>query len=135
MATRNLIRLTLLIALGLGSAACAGKKQAEVPDEPIQTETAVEVEEEEAAQAPEVKKIVLYNYRFNPNQLNITVGTQVTFENKDPDRHNVNIPALAIDENLDSGAAFTYTFDTAGSFAVSNRFASSPMKMTIEVAE
>lgn len=122
----KLCALTLLAAVAFGATACGGsKKQEKAPAE----------ETTETAQENDTKKVVLYNYRFNPNQLTITKGTAVTFENKDPDKHNVNIPALNIDENLESGKTFTRTFNTTGSFAVSNRFASTPMKMTLEVTD
>ncbi|MGM0557142.1 MAG: cupredoxin domain-containing protein [Myxococcota bacterium] len=120
----KLCALTLLAAMAFGATACGGsKKQEKAPDEQT-TET---------GEQADTKTVVLYNYRFNPNQLTVAEGTTVTFENKDPDKHNVNIPALNVDENLESGQTFSHTFGTTGSFAVSNRFATTPMKMTIEV--
>lgn len=117
--------LTLLAALAFGATACGGSKKQE-KDTPKETT-------EETTEETATKTVVLYNYRFNPSNLTIASGTEVTFENKDPDKHNVNIPALNIDENIESGQTFTHTFETTGSFAVSNRFATTPMKMTIEV--
>lgn len=106
-----------------GLTACGGGEDAQKEDEPMA---------EEPAQA-EAKEVVLYQYRFNPNTLTVSMGTAVTFTNKDPDRHNVNIPALNIDKTLAPGESFTHTFETTGEFAVSNRFASQPMKATIVV--
>jgi plastocyanin len=122
----KLCALALLAALTFGATACGGSKKQEKTDTPDETT-------KETGEEAETKKVVLYNYRFNPSKLTVAQGTQVTFENKDPDKHNINIPALNLDENLESGQTFTHTFETTGSFAVSNRFATTPMKMTIEV--
>ena len=83
--------------------------------------------------APQTKEVMLYQYRFNPNSLSISVGTTVKFTNKDPERHNVRIAALNIDEMVDTGASWSHTFDTKGEFAVDNRLATNPMAMTIVV--
>ncbi|MFW5968582.1 MAG: cupredoxin domain-containing protein, partial [Persicimonas sp.] len=58
---------------------------------------------------------------------------QIAFTNKDPDRHNVSIPALDIDEDVSAGETFTHTFETGGEFAVSNKRSERPMRMTIVV--
>ena len=81
------------------------------------------VPDETVTQAPqETRTVVLYQYRFNPNQLTVPAGTTITFQNRDTERHNINIPALNIDQALDANSEWTYTFSTSGEFAVSNRF-------------
>ena len=114
--------LVVMVLLALTAVACGGGNQP-VPDQPAAKE----------APAPKDRSVVLYQYKFNPNTLTIPAGTKVTFKNKDPERHNINIAALNVDENLDPNQTFTYTFDTRGEFAVSNRFANNPMKLTIIV--
>ena len=117
--------------LGLGAilflvsfaVACGGGDEATVADEPI-TETAV---------TPEAKRMVLFQYRFNPNTLTIPAGTTVTFANKDPERHNVRIAALNVDEMIEPNSEWSYTFNTTGEFAVDNRLATNPMNATIVV--
>lgn len=125
-------RLKLMIAgmlvafLSVGTVACGGGEEERVPDGEEETVT----EEPEVAESAEV---VMYQYKFNPNQITVPQGTEVVFTNKDPDRHNVTIAALNIDENVPAGESFSHVFDTTGEFAVDNRFASSPMQMEIVV--
>jgi plastocyanin len=124
MRSSKMIVFGLLAAfLTLGLAACGGGEEAQKDEE--------DVVAEEAPQA-QTKEVVLYDYRFNPNTLTVPVGTTIKFTNKDPDRHNVNIPQLNIDKALAAGETFEHTFDTTGEFAVGNRFRSG-MKMTLNV--
>lgn len=83
--------------------------------------------------AAQSASMVLYQYKFNPNTLSVAPGTTVVFENKDPERHNVTIPALNVDQSIEPGQTWSYTFDTTGEFALENRFASAPMTATISV--
>ena len=123
----RLLVVSLFALASLGLVACGGGEKEKKKDDTQEEQ----VKEEPAP--PEAKEVVLYQYRFNPNTLTIPAGTPVTFSNKDPDRHNVSIPALNLDKNLAPGESFKHTFGTTGEFAVSNRFAESPMKMTIVV--
>ena len=117
----KLMMLALVFcALGL-STGC--KKKQEVPDQPVTEE----------APAPQQKEVALYQYRFNPNTLTVPAGTTVVFKNKDPERHNVRIAALNIDQMVEAGESWSYTFETTGEFAVDNRLATNPMSMTIVV--
>ncbi len=121
--------LSLILALGLVTAAgCSGKQKKD--DEKPTAEEASEQKE-----GPEKKSVVLYQYRFNPNSLTIQKGTTVEFENKDQEKHNVKIAALDIDNNLEPGDTFTHTFETTGEFAVENRLSEEQMKMTLVVEE
>lgn len=86
-----------------------------------------------AAPAAQTKKVVLWQYRFNPASLTVNSGDTVVFENKDPEPHNVNISALNVDQNIEPGATWSYTFNTAGEYAVGNRLAENPMTATIVV--
>jgi plastocyanin len=117
---------TMMLALvcsALAFTTACKKKQQEVPDQPVT----------ESAPAPQKKEVALYQYRFNPNTLTVPVGTTVVFKNKDPERHNVRIAALNIDQMIDAGQSWNYKFDTKGEFAVDNRLATNPMSMTIVV--
>ena len=112
MSIRTISRIVAvgLIALSVGFATACGGGSDSVPDEPATSD------------APqEEKTVVLYQYRFNPSSLEIPSGTKVIFENRDPEVHNVNIPALNIDQNIQPNETWEYTFDTQGEFAVSNR--------------
>lgn len=121
MVQRTLRILALLFIMSAASAtiACGG---GDTPADESATEPA-------AQQA----SMVLYQYKFNPNTLSVAAGTTVVFENKDPERHNVTIPALNVDQMVDSGQSWEYTFDTTGEFALENRLSNAPMTATINV--
>ena len=120
---RLFVSLVVVVAAGgLCTIAACGSPDT-VPDEPL-TDQAAEDE----------RTIVLYQYRFNPNQLQIEQGTTVVFENRDPETHNINIPALNIDRDIEPEERWTYTFDTEGEFAVSNR-ESERMRMDLDVED
>ncbi len=114
-----------ITALGLATSfvlfalACGGSDP--VPDEQA-TET----------QAQESRTVVMYQYRFNPTSVTVAAGTTITFQNRDPEAHNLNIPALNVDHNVDPNQEWSYTFDTRGEFAVGNRF-SDGMKLDVTV--
>jgi plastocyanin len=109
--------------LTFGLVACGGGEEAKKDEDSMATE--------EAPQA-QTKEVTLYQYRFNPNSLTVPAGTTIKFTNKDPDRHNINIPQLNIDQALAAGETYEHTFDTTGEFAVGNRFKAT-MKMTVTV--
>lgn len=119
----RLSKMMILALVCCAMALTACKKKQEVPDEPVDTSTP----------APQAKEVMLYQYRFNPNTLSVPVGTTVSFKNKDPERHNVRIAALNIDQMVEAGESWSHTFDTKGEFAVDNRLATNPMSMTIVV--
>ncbi len=86
-----------------------------------------------AAPAAKTSKVVLWQYRFNPASLTISAGDTVQFENKDPEPHNINIAALNVDQNIEPGATWSYTFNTAGEYSVGNRLVEQNMSATIIV--
>lgn len=123
--TRTLVVLMAAV-FAFGAMACAS------PSEPVEDEGQQQTEQPADQQAA-AKAVTLYQYRFNPNTLTVPAGTTVVFTNKDPEKHNVTIPALNIDESIEPGGEFTHTFNTTGEFAVSNRLSATPMKMTLVV--
>lgn len=114
-----------LFGLVLGATACSKDKKPD--EEPTADQTQQEDDQED------MKSVVIYGGNFNPNKLTIDEGTEVVFKNKDREKHNVKISALDIDQNIDANAEWSYTFETTGEFAVENRLATEPMKMTIVV--
>lgn len=114
IATLAMLSLTLLFA-----SACS--KKSDVPDQPVAEEP-----------VQESKTVVLYQYRFNPTTLDISAGTNVVFQNRDRDPHNINIPALNVDQNIEPNHEWSYTFDTRGEFAVGSRFIDT-MKLSVNV--
>lgn len=121
MTRLNRILVLALITFAMTLVAC-GKKD-KVPD----------TQPTNNAPAAQTKVVDMFQYRFNPNTLSLSVGDSVTFRNKDPERHNVRIAALNVDQMVDPNQDWTYTFDTKGEFAVDNRLATNPMSMTIVV--
>lgn len=119
--TVRIAGIALIACFGLVSTACGGKQTAADPA-PTQQHT----------QEAKARSIVLYQYGFHPQTLTIPAGTTITFKNRDPERHNINIAALNVDQNLEPSGEWTYTFNTKGDFAVTNRF-SQAMKLTLIV--
>ncbi len=113
------IALGLMLVAATFTVACGGS------DTPADT-TPVE-------QTPQTMTINMFGYQFNPNSLTIPAGTTVNFTNKDPENHSVTITALGVDQVVEPGKTFTFTFTTQGEFAVSNRLATNPMAATITV--
>lgn len=113
--------LAIALSFALFAFACGGSGSS-VPDE----------QPTQQAQPQETRTVVMYQYRFNPNSLTIPAGTTVVFQNRDPEAHNVNIPALNVDQNVGPNAEWSHTFSTRGEFAVGNRF-SDGMRLDINV--
>lgn len=124
MIQRLIIRtlaLSLVASLMAFSFACSSSD--DVPDEEVA----------EQPSEPEDRPVVLYQYQFQPGSMTIATGTSITFQNQDPESHNVNIPALNVDENIEPNQEWTYTFDTEGEFAVGNRFSEGmQLDLTVE---
>lgn len=118
----RVLAIGMIASLMAFSVACSSSET--VPDEEV---TEGDLEEQE-------QLVVLYNYRFNPNSVEATVGSTLTFENQDPESHNINIPALDIDENIEPNQEWSVTLDTVGEFAVGNRF-SDGMQLDLYVSE
>ena len=61
---------------------------------------------------------VIEGFAFDPQEISITVGDEVTWTNNDGTAHTVSADDDSFDSgNLDSGATFSQTFDEAGEFA------------------
>src|SRR5690554_4869393 len=112
--------VAMLVSLIAFTAACGGG------------DTVADDSAAQSSNAPESRSVVVYQFRVNPSSLTIPAGTTVTFKNRDPERHNINIAALNVDQNLDANQEWSYTFDTTGEFAVSNRF-DDRMQLTVIV--
>jgi plastocyanin len=67
--------------------------------------------------SPGANEIWLEYKAYNPSQLVVTVGTTVTFTNKDNANHTVTSNNGIFDSGtIKSGNNYTYTFNTAGTF-------------------
>lgn len=118
-ALRTVLMLAVVASFSL-IAACGGS-------DPVPTNGGT------TAPAAATKKVVLWQYRFNPASITVSAGDTIVFENKDPEPHNINIAALNVDQNIEPGATWSYTFNTAGEYSVGNRLATNPMTGKIVV--
>jgi len=83
--------------------------------------------------------VTLSGLAFSPTSLTVTVGTKVTFQNKDTVDHTVTNGKdgkpdanAAFDKSLPAGQSVDITFDKAGTFKVTCKIHSS-MNMTVTV--
>lgn len=95
---RTLVALTLLAVVGALAAGCGGGKSSS--DGGQASGTAVTID----------------NLAFSPATLNVKAGQQVTWTNKQGIAHTVTADAGAFDHQMPTGATFSFTFATAGSF-------------------
>jgi len=65
-------------------------------------------------------EVLIQGMAFNPSILNVTEGTTVVWTNKDNVTHNfTSNPALFSSGSLATGAMYSYTFNTAGTYSYS----------------
>lgn len=58
------------------------------------------------------------NFKFGPDKLIVTKGTEVTWTNQDDIPHSIVLTALGVRSKvLDTDKAFSYQFDKAGTFS------------------
>ena len=70
------------------------------------------------AAAPPAKQVLIEQFKFVPAALTITVGTTVTWTNKDGTIHMVTSDTKAFaSDGLDQGATFSHTFTAPGTYA------------------
>lgn len=122
MSQRLVARLTALALVGslmLFALACGGSDT--VPDQQVND-----------SQAQQTREVNLYQYRFNPSSIEVTQGTTVIFKNRDTEAHNINIPALGVDQSIQPNQEWSYTFSSRGEYAVGNRF-SNDMRLDVTV--
>lgn len=65
--------------------------------------------------AVEPNNIIISNFSFSPETLNVKVGTTVTWTNNDSVTHNIKSSSFN-SPNLSTGDTFKFTFNTPGTF-------------------
>src|SRR3954468_6892385 len=82
--------------------------------------------------SPVPAQVVIENFTFSPDVLTVSVGTEVTWENRDDIPHTVTSEDTTSFASgfLDTGDHFTYRFATPGTFPY---FCSVPPMMTAKV--
>jgi plastocyanin len=90
---------------------------------------------EEGAAAPSGEEVAvsIADFAYDPNPLDITVGTTVTWTNEDSAPHTATQDGGGFNsDRLDQGASFSFTFDTPGTYAYHCEFHAN-MTATINV--
>lgn len=98
----------------------AGTLLAACGDDDAATEGTAETTEETTEVAAEPAAVTIERSRFEPDELTVTVGTEVTWENLDAFAHTVTSDeesSLAFDSGeLAEGDTFAQTFDESGTY-------------------
>lgn len=81
----------------------------------------------------EPMQMVLFNYSFYPDTLDIPLGKDVEFTNKEAAKHCLRIEDLELSKDLEPGEKFTYVFEKEGVFNVTSSCDPARMKATIRV--
>ena len=81
----------------------------------------------------EPMQMVMYNYSFHPEHLEVPAGKDVVFSNRDAERHCLTIEGANIAQDLEPNETFSYVFKDAGEFAVTSSCDPPRMKATIVV--
>ena len=79
-----------------------------------------------------VREIDQDNLQFNPDELTVKAGEEVTFKNSETAVHTVNINGENESGTMKKGDVFKYTFENAGEYKITCQF-HPQMKATITV--
>jgi plastocyanin len=110
---RTLVALTLLVAAGVLAAGCGGSGGYGGGSS---TTTAAPTTSGAGTPASGTA-VAIDNFAFSPAALNVKMGQQVTWTNKQGVAHTVTADGGAFDHPMPSGATFSFTFAKAGTFA------------------
>ncbi len=70
------------------------------------------------SQASGGSSVTIQGFAFSPSTLTVSVGTKVTWTNKDGTTHTVTSDTGVFNSgNVANGGSYTYTFNTAGTFS------------------
>jgi plastocyanin len=140
-----------LVAMALAVTACAGEAATPSPSpaapdptpavtaSPAPADTPEPTAEATDATEPEAVRVRITSSRFDPGELTVAVGTQVTFLNADSFAHTVTegtggqaADGAIVDEEIAQNGTVRVTFDEPGTYEITCRFHPS-MQMTITV--
>jgi len=114
---RRLAAVAVLTMMAFG--ACGSDSDGESSADNTDTPTSSSSEGDEAAggAAAEGDSVDIVDFAYAPPKLQVKVGTEVTFTNKDEAAHTVTAKDKSFDsKNMDKDAVFKQTFDKAGTY-------------------
>ena len=82
--------------------------------------------QDEGETAAKSSTVTIFDYKFKPQELEVSKGTEVTWVNKDKTNHSVTADNNAFDEILAPGEKFSHTFEKSGTFRYKDRLNSQP---------
>jgi plastocyanin len=103
-----LVALTLLVAAGVLAAGCGGGNN---------NSSGGGATTSGAGTPAGGTAVAIDNFAFSPAALNVKMGQQVTWTNKQGVEHTVTADGGAFDHPMPSAATFSFTFATAGTVA------------------
>jgi plastocyanin len=113
--------LATLVTFAIALAACGSSSTTPAPTTAPVASTPASAPSPEAstgAGGGAGNAVTIQNFSFGPATLDVAVGTTVTWTNKDSTNHTVTANDGSFDSKaISSGATFTQTFATAGTFA------------------
>ena len=135
--------ITLAVLLVCALAACSSPAASTPEPEPTQAEESQAAEPsesaEESAAAAGEETVRIDGSQFDPTELTIAVGTEVSFVNADSFDHTVTegtdgtaVDDPIVDEEIEPNGTVNVTFDEAGTYDITCKIHPS-MQMTITV--
>lgn len=105
----KIVAVLMCLAFALGMMGCAP--------------TNLEGDEQPSASA---KTVTISGYKLRPQRIEVSVGTKVTWTNKDKDDHTVTADNGAFDKLLSKGQSFSFVFNKKGTFRYVDRLHGQP---------
>lgn len=102
----------LLLMILAGAVALSGCSLGQQKTQPVSQQPGA-MQQPAEAQKNEVK---IKNFAFDPQELTVSVGTTVTWKNEDTALHTIKSGTFN-SQTLKTGDTFSFTFNTAGSYA------------------
>ena len=132
-----------LLALVLAACGATGSSSTEPPASQVEASEAPASEAPASAAASEAGsedvRVTLENFAFDPTELTIPAGTQVTFLNSDSTAHTVTegtdgeaVDGAFIDDEIAANQATRFTFDEPGTYQITCLFHPT-MNLTVTV--
>jgi plastocyanin len=104
-------------------AGVAGTYEFPGDDIPVMDEGAIVMAPFNVEEMATSNEVTIANFSFGPNELQVKVGTTVTWTNQDSTRHTVTADDGTFDSGaLSEGSSFSFTFTEAGTFPYSCNF-------------